>query len=140
MKETLERLRYLLEAAGISELMNEPASAEEIAEWEKAHNALIPQEIKDFLQFSNGFEYSWGTVEVFALNEIKYVHDWDSVPDGWLYLGSIIGDGAYMVSNENGELYLADHNDPDDPLDKFSLKEWLEDTVFDSIEEEYDVE
>ena len=140
MKETLERLRYLREAAGRSALINEPASAEEIAEWEKAHSALIPQEIKEFLQFSNGFEYGWGAVVVFPLNKIRPVKNWDSVPDNWLELGSIIGDGAYMVSDENGELYLADHNHRDDPLAKFSLKEWLEESIFISIEEEYGVE
>ncbi len=77
---------------------------------------------------------------VFPLNKIRPVKNWDSVPDNWLELGSIIGDGAYMVSDENGELYLADHNHRDDPLAKFSLKEWLEDGIFISIEEEYGVE
>ena len=45
-----------------------------------------------------------GSLVIFPLNEIKFITNWDSVPDGWLFLGSVIGDGAYLVSDEKGDL------------------------------------
>ncbi len=140
MKTTLDKLKLLLEKAGISDKLNPPASINDIVEWENIHNAVIPEEIKEFLQFSDGFEYGWGTIVVFPLDKIEIIENWDSVPDGWLDLGSIIGDGAYLVSNENGELYLADHENHDEPLRKFSLKNWIENRIFERIEEDYEIE
>lgn len=140
MKSALEKLKLLLEKAGISNKINSSISFQDIIEWEKAHNAVIPEEIKDFLQFSNGFEYGWGKIVIFPLNRIEFVTNWDSVPDGWLFLGSVIGDGAYLVSDENGDLYLDDHENTYQRLRRFSLKEWIEEKIIISIEEEYDVE
>ncbi|MBQ4310313.1 MAG: SMI1/KNR4 family protein [Oscillospiraceae bacterium] len=140
MKSTLTKLKNLLERAGISNIINSPISLQDIIEWEKTHNVIIPEEIKDFLQFSNGFEYNWGSLVIFQLNRIKVITGWDSVPDGWLFLGSVIGDGAYLVSDVNGDLYLDDHENPYQHLRRISLKEWIERHTIISIEEEYDVE
>lgn len=140
MKTTLDKLKLLLEKAGIFDNINPPVSIKDIVEWENRNNAIIPEEINAFLQFSDGFEYGWGAIVIFPLKKIKIVKNWDSVPDGWLSLGSIIGDGAYLVSNENGDLFLADHENHDEPLRKFSLKEWLENRIFERIEEDYDIE
>ena len=140
MRATLDKLKDLLEKAGKSNLINSPLPLQDIIEWEKAHNTVIPDEIKDFLQFSNGFEYNWGTLVIFPLNRIRPIADWDAVPDGWLHLGSVIGDGAYLVSDENGDLYLDDHENPYQRLRRISLKEWIETHTIISIEEEYDVE
>ena len=67
MKTTLDKLKLLLEKAVISDKLNPPASINDIVEWENIHNAVIPEEIKEFLQFSDGFEYGWGTIVVFPL-------------------------------------------------------------------------
>lgn len=136
ISKTLDYLRILLEKAGIANNINEPATDQEIKKWEKEHNAVIPKEMKAFLQFSNGFQYGWGTLDISSLDAIKFVKNWDTVPDGWLSLGSIIGDGAYLVSDEKGDLFLADHENHDDPLRKFSLKAWIEDHVLEMIEED----
>ena len=140
MKSTLEKLKVLLEKAGISNKINSSIPFQEIIEWEKTHNTIIPEEIKDFLQFSNGFEYGWGSIVVFPLNRIKFIANWDSVPDGWLFLGSVIGDGAYLVSDANGNLYLDDYENYSQCLRRISLKEWIEEHIIISIEEEYGVE
>lgn len=140
ISKTLDYVRNVLEKASIADNINEPVTDQEINEWEKKHNAVIPKEIKAFLQFSNGFQYGWGTLDISSLDEITFVKNWDTVPDGWLSLGSIIGDGAYLVSDENGDLFLADHENHDNPLRKFSLKAWIEDHVLEMIEEEAEVD
>ncbi len=140
MKSTLAKLKDLLEKADLSNKIRNSISLQDIIEWEKTHNAIIPEEIKDFLQFSNGFEYGWGSLVIFPLNEIKFITNWDSVPDGWLFLGSVIGDGAYLVSDEKGDLYLDDHENPYERLRKISLKRWIEKHTIIRIEEEYGVE
>lgn len=140
ISKTLDYLRIILEKAGMANNINEPAADQEINEWEKKHNAVIPEEIKAFLQFSNGFQYGWGALDISSLDKIKFVKNWAIVPDGWLSLGSIIGDGAYLVSDEKGNLFLADHENHDDLLRKFSLKAWIEDHVLEMIEEDGDVD
>lgn len=140
ISKTLDYLRIILEKAGIANNINETATEQEINEWEKKHNAVIPEEIKAFLQFSNGFQYSWGALYISSLDEIKFVKNWAIVPDGWLSLGSIIGDGAYLVSDENGNLFLDDHENHDNLLRKFSLKAWIEDHILEMIEEDGEVD
>ena len=136
MKETLEKMKKLLKQAGKEKTIQPPTTKEDISEWENQNNTLIPDEIKEFLLFSDGFIYGWGTLVIYALRDIEFVKDWDSVPDGWLNLGSIIGDGAELVSDRKGTLFLADHENYNDPLCEFSLKSWIEEQVCVRIEED----
>ena len=140
MKATIEKLKHLLDKAGISDLINSPVSAQDIAAWEHEHKAVIPEEIRIFLQFSNGFRYGWGSLVIFPLDKIRFCTYWDTVPDHWLYLGSVIGDGAYLVSDENGVLYLADHENHDEPVSRILLRKWIEEHTLEMIEEEYGIE
>ena len=135
MNKILEELKEALEKAKLTNRLNPPASPEAIADWERTHGAIIPGEIKEFLMFSNGFEYGWGSIRIYPLGKIRLVRGWDSVPDGWLDLGSIIGDGAYLVGRPDGTLFLADHESRP-PLGEYSLKEWLNDSIIPSIEED----
>lgn len=137
MNKILEELREALEKAKLTNRLNPPASPEAIADWESEHGAVIPDEIKEFLQFSNGFEYGWGSIRIYPLGKIRLVRGWDSVPDGWLDLGSIIGDGAYLVGRPDGTLFLADHESRP-PLREYSVMEWIEQTVIESIYEDID--
>ena len=135
MNIILDELREALEKAKLTNRLNPPASPEAIADWERTHGAVIPDEIKEFLQFSDGFEYGWGSIRIYPLKKIGFVRGWDNVPDGWLDLGSIIGDGAYLVGRPDGTLFLADHESRP-PLMEYSLKEWLDDSIIPSIEED----
>ena len=139
MNKILEELKEALEKAKMTNRLNPPASPEAIADWERTHGAVIPDEIKEFLMFSNGFEYGWGCIRILPLDEIYPVKGWDSVPDGWLDLGSIIGDGAYLVGRPDGTLFLADHESRP-PLREYSVMEWIEQTVIESIYEDIDEE
>ena len=135
MKKTLEELKDVLTRAGRTGLLEPLAAPGTIAAWESEHGAVIPDEIKEFLQFSDGFEYGWGSIRIYPLKKIGFVRGWDNVPDGWLDLGSIIGDGAYLVGRPDGTLFLADHESRP-PLMEYSLKEWLDDSIIPSIEED----
>ena len=139
MNKILEELKEALEKAKMTNRLNPPASPEAIADWERTNGAIIPDEIKEFLQFSNGFEYGWGSIRIYPLGKIRLVRGWDSVPDGWLDLGSIIGDGAYLVGRPDGTLFLADHESRP-PLREYSVMEWIEQTVIESIYEDIDEE
>ncbi len=140
INKPLYYIKKVLEKAGLTQKLNAPASAQNIAEWEKNHNALIPAEIKEVLKFSNGFRYGVAALEVSSLEEITFVKNWDIVPEGWIKLGSVIGDGAYLVSDGKGELFLADHENHYEPLSKLSLKVWIENHILDMVEEDCDID
>ena len=135
MKKTLEELKDVLTRANKTGLIEPPAAPEDIAAWESEHGAVIPDEIKEFLRFSNGFEYGWGSIRIRPLGKIRFIKGWDGVPDGWLDLGSIIGDGAYLVGRPDGTLFLCDHESRP-MLEEYSLKEWLTNSIIPSIEED----
>ena len=135
MKKTLEELKSVLTRANKTGLIEPPAAPEDIAAWESEHGAVIPDEIKEFLRFSNGFEYGCGSIRIRPLGKIRFIKGWDGVPDGWLDLGSIIGDGAYLVGRPDGTLFLCDHESRP-MLEEYSLKEWLTNSIIPSIEED----
>ncbi|MCR5121180.1 MAG: SMI1/KNR4 family protein [Ruminococcus sp.] len=64
--------KYLTEAlkgSGELDKLNPPATGAEIAAWENNNGCKLPQHIKDFLMFSNGFKY--GKFEVLPLEKIS---------------------------------------------------------------------
>ena len=136
MQIVLDELKELLEKAKMTDKLNPPASPEAIADWERSHGAVIPDEIKQFLMFSNGFELDVN-FGVFPLAKIKVITDWAYIPAGWLYLGDLIGDGCHMVSDENGKLLCCD-TECAPLLSDLSLADWLRDRIFERIEENID--
>ena len=140
MKAILDRLKSDLEKAGATQYLETPATPEMIAGWETENNAVLPAEIKEFLLFSNGFEYGMNFM-VFPLERIDIIRNWAGVPDGWLHLGQLIGDGCYIVSDEKGTLYRCDHESrpmlEEFPREKFAR--WIEDHVLERIYEDYDL-
>ncbi len=136
MQKVLEELKELLEKAKMTNKLNPPATPEQIAERERSLGAIIPDEIKEFLQFSDGFEPDVN-FRVFPLADIKVITHWTNIPAGWLYLGDLIGDGCYMVSDENGRLIRCDTECPPF-LSDLSLADWLRDRIFERIEENID--
>ena len=136
MKKTLEELKTLLEKAHMTGKLNPPATPEAIADRELSLGVPIPDEIKEFLQFSDGFELDVN-FRVFPLAEIKVIDSWVNIPAGWLYLGDLIGDGCHMVSDESGRLLCLD-TECAPLLSDLSLANWLEDRIFERIEENID--
>jgi hypothetical protein len=89
--------KYLTEALRNSrelDKLNPPATGAEIAAWENANGCRLPQIIKDFLMFSNGFKY--GKFEVLPLEKISpNVRPKDCEEEyftvGWAY-GTLLSD------------------------------------------------
>ncbi|SDA22136.1 hypothetical protein SAMN02910447_02156 [Ruminococcus sp. YE71] len=138
MKEILDRLKNVLEKAGLTDRLHSPATEEEISAWETSHGKRLPDEIKDFLRMSNGFEHCWN-FNVYPLEKIKVIEGVKGVPDGWLNLGWLIGDGCYIVSDENGRLIRCDCESRP-PLSELDLAKWIEDHVIEGIYEDYDID
>lgn len=94
--------KYLTEAlkgSGELDKLNPPATGAEIAAWENANGCRLPQLIKDFLMFSNGFKY--GKFEVLPLEKISpNVRPKDS-REGYFTVGNVRGT---LLSNKNGYL------------------------------------
>ena len=138
--KTLGYMRMLLEQADLTDRIQQPVSVQDISDWEALHHAVLPEEIRAFLQFSDGFQYRWGALDIIPLQEIDEIDGWDIVPDGWYSIGSVIGDGAELVSDPNGCLFLADHENHDETLRRISLKSWIEDYILEELEEDADAD
>lgn len=79
---------------------------EKIDEWENKNASKLPQGYKDFIVLVNGFRLC-GT-EVFPLERISVVE----VPvefKGNYCIGTYIGDGSLLLSDERGNFYYGDH-------------------------------
>lgn len=138
MEKILGKLNDALEKAGLTDRLSPPAAPEAVAEWEREHNAVLPAEIKGFLRFSNGFEYGMNFM-VFPLSRIKVINNWVGVPDGWLHIGQLIGDGCYIVSDEKGRLARYD-TEARPLLSDLDLEKWIEDHVLEELYEDYDID
>lgn len=79
---------------------------EKIEEWEQRNNMKLPQEYKEFIILADGFRY--GTTQILPLDKVELV----AVPDefkGYYMLGSYVGDGSLVLSDEHGDFYYGDH-------------------------------
>lgn len=87
---------------------DEPATADEIKEWEEKNGIEIPQLYKEWLDFSgdsrilNGLAHFYGTKMMGEYNEY--------VPDELVVIGELIGDGEFLCfSKESGEIVRYNH-------------------------------
>lgn len=98
---------------------------EKIKEWEQGNAVKLPQGYKDFIVLANGFNYR-GT-QILPLERIEQVE----VPEkfkGCYMLGSFIGDGFLILSDEQGNFYCGDHVFG---VEKEDLYKFLNDNVLD---------
>ncbi|MBQ3565732.1 MAG: SMI1/KNR4 family protein [Oscillospiraceae bacterium] len=89
---------------------NDPATEEEILNWEIKNNLTIPESYKDWLRFSNGsvianeFAHFYGTKMICAKN--------DYLPEDYVLIGEINGDGCFLgYSKITGKFIVYDHGE-----------------------------
>lgn len=116
-----------------------PATAEQIENWERIHNAVLPEEYKEFLLLSDGLRsYIFGG-ELFSLDDIErcpyeeieeFYEDTEGLSGekNYFIIGNYIGDGSMMLCDENGNFYELDHCCGIEESDLLSfLENWYED-------------
>ncbi len=96
--------KYLTEALRNSrelDKLNPPATGAEIAAWENNNGCKLPQIIKDFLMFSNGFKY--GKFEVLPLEKISPDVRPKDCEEQYFTVGKANGT---LLSDKDGDLSL----------------------------------
>lgn len=88
---------------------NKPATAEEIAAWERDHDLLLPATYKQFLFFADGVCVLRADA-IYGLGDLR-VND-DYLEPDYILMGQIIGDGTTIcMSAATGNIYLEDHGE-----------------------------
>jgi len=91
-----------------------PATSEQIENWERIHNAVLPKEYKEFLLLSNGLvSYIFGG-ELFSLDDIipcpvEAIEEYSEESTDYFIIGNYIGDGSMLLCDRNGNFYELDH-------------------------------
>ena len=74
-----------------------------IEKWEKDNRTMIPEELKNLLIQSDGFQILGRTAKVYSLSEIGY--SCSGVPDKYVVFGELVGDGEKLCFHEStGEI------------------------------------
>ncbi len=91
----------------------EPATEQEISDWEKKNGITLPESYKDWLRFSNGSTIDMCTAEFFGLEKItKHIKDKTCLPDEYVWIGNIIGDGERLLfSKVTGRIIRNNHGE-----------------------------
>jgi cell wall assembly regulator SMI1 len=125
---------------------HEPATPDQIAEVEQAFNVTLPGELKQLLLESNGVDDSGGGSFIFSIEEIlernlemrqEMKEDWMPF-DHLLFFGGT-GDGdmtAFPIINgriDKPHVFIWQHETDSRELTAYSLKEWLDKYLNDSI-------
>lgn len=105
---------YKLYSETEDEEMYPPATVEQIEKWERLHNAVLPEEYKEFLLLSDGMRsYIFGG-ELFSLNEIiqypsEEIEEYLDEQKDYFIIGNYIGDGSDLLCDREGNFYECDH-------------------------------
>lgn len=84
----------------------EPATEQEISDWEKTSGITLPESYKDWLRFSNGSTIDMCTAEFFCLDRIAEYSKYETcLPDEYVWIGDMFGDGeALLFSRLTGKI------------------------------------
>ncbi|MDE6761171.1 MAG: SMI1/KNR4 family protein [Lachnospiraceae bacterium] len=83
-----------------------PISRDEIENWEKENQVILPKGYKKWLLLSDGFDRIGNNV-LYPLEGIcKYP---DKEYEEYYIIGSYIGDGSLLLTDKNGTFYKLDH-------------------------------
>ncbi|GAB2802991.1 hypothetical protein GCM10027275_56430 [Rhabdobacter roseus] len=108
IRQLFEGLEEKVQELGIE--FNLPATIEEIESLESVVKRQLPQELKDFYGFCNGFETDDTLFRVLPISEIlTYKHELTS---SWFYLAEymiysddwkvqLLNNGSYVITNDN---------------------------------------
>lgn len=89
---------------------SDPATEEELHDWEMKNNLTIPESYKDWLRFSNGsvianeFAHFYGTKMMSDKN--------DYLPEDYVLIGEINGDGCFLGFSKSTRKFVSfDHGE-----------------------------
>lgn len=102
---------------------------EEINNWENENSVLLPEGYKSFLLLANGFR-NHGS-EVYSLDQTTRL-DFPDDYKGYYEIGSYIGDGSRILTDNKGNFYYGDHVKG---LDKSTFEEFVEKWILDDMKE-----
>lgn len=93
---------------------SDPASPEEIAEWERENRITLPSSYKDWLMFSNGANIRNSAAVFYSLNEI--ISDSQdkpyNIPDEYIVIGEMGGMGESLCfSTRTGVFFIFEDED-----------------------------
>ena len=91
----------------------EPATEQEISDWERENGIILPESYKDWLRFSNGSTIDMSTAEFFGLEKITKHSNYDTcLPDEYVWIGDMIGDGERLLfSKVTGKIVRNNHGE-----------------------------
>ena len=91
----------------------EPATEQEISDWERENRITLPESYKDWLRFSNGSTIDMSTAEFFGLEKITKHSNYDTcLPDEYVWIGNMVGDGERLLfSKVTGKIARYDHGE-----------------------------
>ena len=90
----------------------EPATEQEISDWEKTSGITLPESYKDWLRFSNGSTIDRSLAEFFGLEEIIPEALNDFFTDEYVWIGNMIGIGEELFfSRATGKIVWHDHGE-----------------------------
>ena len=85
-----------------------PATDDEITEWEKNNKITLPASYADWLKFSNGSILRGNVAEIYGLDRIE--DDIEYLPDDYVVIGSLTGDGEIICFSKNGGTIFTDQH------------------------------
>ncbi len=108
-------------------------SHDEINHWEKENDAILPEGYKSFLLLANGF-HNHGT-EIYSLDRITRL-DFPDDYKGYFAIGSYIGDGTFIFTDNKGNFCCGDHiNGVHESTFEEFVEKWILEDMKDSLEE-----
>lgn len=109
-----------------------PATAEQIENWERIYNAVLPEEYKEFLLLSDGLVSDIFSGEMFALDDIlrcpyEETEEYSDEKKDYFIIGNYIGDGSMLLCDRDGNFYKLNHGYGIEESDLLSFLEyWYE--------------
>lgn len=95
--KTAKYLPEALEKAGQSDRLKTPATEAQIAKWERINDRKLPEELREFLKITNGFEFD--DIRIYSLEEMDGNTRPEKCPKEWFTVGT---DGSdFIVVNES---------------------------------------
>lgn len=101
---------YAYEAKLLTFEFNPPATNDDITKLEKALNAELDAEYKDFLEFSNGAVLCYNSAVFYDIDTILSVSAQEKekfFPEDYIILGEIIGDGEMLCYTKKNREYVS---------------------------------
>lgn len=129
--KTAKYLPEALEKAGQSDRLNPPATEAQIAKWERINDRKLPEELREFLKITNGFEF--GNTRIYSLEEMDGNTRPGKCPKKWFTVGK--NGSKYIVSNDS---YMKTYNTKKSEFDSYTyeLDRFVRDHVIKSLNEQ----